>query len=134
MGAYSADLRQRVLEDSDAGLPTKQVAEKYRVSPAWVRRLKQRRRETGEITPRSSRPKSAKKLLADHLELLEQLVRNQADATLEELRSRLPVTVSVPTLSRTLLELKLSFKKKSCMRPSKTGRMSNCGDRPGKPR
>lgn len=113
MGAYSADLRKPVLEDSDAGLPTKQAAEKYQVSSAWVRRLKQRRRETGEITPRSSRPKSAKKLLADHLELLEQLVRNRANATLEKLRSRLPVAVSVPTLSRPLLELKLSFKKKS---------------------
>ena len=55
-------------------------------------------------------------------------------ATLEELRSRLPVAVSVPTLSRTLLELKLSFKKKFCLRPSKTDRMSNCGDRLGRPR
>ena len=73
-------------------------------------------------------------MLADHLELLEQLVRNQADATLEELRSRLPVAVSVPTLSRTLLELKLSFPKKFCLRPSKTGRMSHCGDRLGRPR
>ena len=52
MQAYSMDLRKRVLADSDAGLPTKQVAEKYGVSRTWVRSLKQRRRETGEIAPR----------------------------------------------------------------------------------
>ena len=52
MQAYSMDLRKRVLADSDAGMPTKQVAEKYGVSGAWVRWLKQRRRETGEIAPR----------------------------------------------------------------------------------
>ena len=33
-------------------MPSQDVAEKYAVSRAWVDRLKQRRRETGEITPR----------------------------------------------------------------------------------
>ncbi|MEM8739184.1 MAG: hypothetical protein AAGG38_12010 [Planctomycetota bacterium] len=47
MKAYSMDLRPRVIGDCDAGLPTKQVALKYSVSPAWVRRLKQHRRERG---------------------------------------------------------------------------------------
>ena len=47
MAAYSLDLRTRVLKDSDAGMVSKLVAEKYAVSRAWVDRLKQRRRETG---------------------------------------------------------------------------------------
>ena len=51
--AYSMDLRARVLRDSDAGLPTKDVAEKYTVSVSWVNRVKQRKRETGEIAPRT---------------------------------------------------------------------------------
>ena len=55
MRAYSADLRERVLADCDAGLPTAEVAAKYRVSASWVRRLKQRRRETGETAPRKQR-------------------------------------------------------------------------------
>lgn len=63
-----------------------------------MRRLKQRRRETGETTPRSSRPKSAKKVLAEHSELLRTLVRRQLDTTLEELRAELPVAVSVTTV------------------------------------
>ncbi|MCH7871386.1 MAG: helix-turn-helix domain-containing protein [Planctomycetes bacterium] len=51
MSAQSMDLRLRVLADCDAGLPTKQVAQKYSVSRTWVRWLKQRRRETGSIEP-----------------------------------------------------------------------------------
>ena len=56
MAAYSLDLRTRVLKDSDAGMVSKLVAEKYAVSRAWVDRLKQRRRETGEIARRALRP------------------------------------------------------------------------------
>ena len=49
MAPYSMDLRTRVLRDSDAGLSSKDLAAKYAVSRAWVDRVKQRRRETGEI-------------------------------------------------------------------------------------
>jgi len=52
MKAYSEDLRIRVIYDSDSGMPTKALADKYRVSPAWVRNLKRHRRETGSISPK----------------------------------------------------------------------------------
>ena len=56
MKLYSIDLRTRILEDCDAGVSTRVVATKYRVSDSCVRRLKQRRRETGEIAPRERAP------------------------------------------------------------------------------
>ena len=34
--AYSMDLRERVITDSDAGLSSKELAERYHVSRAWV--------------------------------------------------------------------------------------------------
>ena len=55
MRAYSMDLRERLLLDSDAGMKAADVAAKYRVSGSWVRLLKQRRRETGEVAPRGQR-------------------------------------------------------------------------------
>ena len=55
MRAYSMDLRARALLDSDAGMQAADVAAKYRVSGSWVRRLKQRRRDTGEVAPRVQR-------------------------------------------------------------------------------
>ena len=55
MRAYSMDRRERVLRDSDAGMNAAAVAGKYHVSASWVRRLKHRRRETGEVAPRQQR-------------------------------------------------------------------------------
>lgn len=56
MATYSMDIRTRVLQDSDAGMTAHAVAEKYRVSASWVRRLKQRRRESGEIAAAAPDP------------------------------------------------------------------------------
>ena len=64
MRAYSQDLRERILADYDAGLGTWAMSLKYKVSPAWIRRLVQRRRESGEITPRSPRNKRSAAWLA----------------------------------------------------------------------
>ncbi len=108
--AYSLDLRERVLSACDAGTLTKDVAARFSVSRSWVRRLKQRRRETGEIGPRKGKT-GPKPKLANHLDELQQLVQEQPDATLEELRQRLSVAVSVATICRVLRSLGLTFKK-----------------------
>jgi transposase len=120
MRAYSMDLRERVLADVDAGLGTKAVAEKYRVSRPWVRRLKQRRREEGRIGPRPCR-NPRRPALEAHAARLVELVHETPDATLAELRTKLEVSVSLPTLCRALRSLKLSFKKKSRTPASRTG-------------
>ena len=52
MRAYSVDLRQRVLAACDGGMTTAEAAEAFSVSTAWVRRVKQRYREAGEVAPR----------------------------------------------------------------------------------
>jgi transposase len=105
------DLRQRVLADCDAGLPTSQVANKYTVSPAWVRRLKQRRRDTGEVAPRVQRHgrPSGRPAYAEALRLA---IQQEPDATLAELRARLQLTVSLATLWRAGADLGLTVKKK----------------------
>lgn len=121
MQAYSMDLRKRVLEDSEAGMTAQAVAGKYRVSVAWVRRLKQRYRQSGELGPRPP-INQRKPRLTEHRERLAELVRQQPDATLQELREQLGLAVGISTLWRTLEDLKLSFKKKSCTRPNKTAR------------
>ncbi len=79
MQAYSMDLRKRVLEDSQAGLSAQAVADKYRVSVAWVRRLKQRYRETRELAPRPP-INQRKPRLAAYRDRLAELVRQQPDA------------------------------------------------------
>lgn len=110
MKSYSLDLRQRVLADCDAGLGTKAAAQKYSVSPAWVRRLKQRRREGGSIDRRPPSPGRPVKL-APHERQVRDLVRDDPDATLNELRSRLGVRVSVGALHAFLRRIGLPSKK-----------------------
>ena len=102
------DLRVRVLADSDAGMPTKQVAAKYSVSPAWVRRLKQHRRERGDILPRTGGGSRGFKIDRDRLA---ELVLERPDATLVELRDRLGVAVTPWAVGLALRQLKLSYKK-----------------------
>jgi transposase len=115
MKAYSTDLRQRVLEDCDAGMETRQVAVKYRVSESWIRRLKQRRRETGETTPRSSRNGRSAKWLA-YAERIKELIVQKPDATLRELSAALNHALSGQTLSRALRTLGLVLKKSPARR------------------
>ena len=108
MKAYSIDLRQRVLADCDAGLGTKAVAEKYGVSPAVVRRWKQRRREHGELGPR---PRGGQRPRTVDRAAVAQAVARQPDATLRELRDALGLPVSLQTIWRVLRELRISYKK-----------------------
>ena len=51
MRPYPKLIRLAVLRASDAGLPTMQVAKKFGCSRAWVRRVKQQRRELGKRGP-----------------------------------------------------------------------------------
>ena len=74
MRAYSMDLRERALLDSDAGMKAADVAAKYRVTGSWVRLLKQRRRETGEVAPRVQRH-GRRCMLEPHLHTLADLRR-----------------------------------------------------------
>lgn len=117
--AYSLDLRKRVLADCDAGLKTKPVAEKYGVSRTWVRSLKQRRRETGEIAARV--PRAGRRPKFDRAKLAA-LVAEQPDATLVELRERLGVRVTLGAICVALQKLKLTYKKSRCTPASKRGR------------
>jgi transposase len=110
MRAYSPDLRERVLRDSDAGLLAEVVAEKYHVSPAWVRRLKQRRRETGEVAPRAQRY-GPHPMLAPHLTTLAALIEARPDRTLVELKDALGTPASLPTIWRAVTALGFTVKK-----------------------
>lgn len=124
MEAYSMDLRKRVLAACDAGHKTKEVATLFGVSPSWLRRLKQRRRESGRIEayPRNSGRKPVLNEAAR--ERLKELVRQQPDATLGELRELLGVHLSISTLWEALHKMRLAFKKSPSTRRSRTAPMS----------
>ena len=90
------------------------------MSKAWARRLKQRRRETGETSPRKS---GGPRVIKIDMARLAALVREQPDATARELRERLGVACAESAIYMALARLGLSFKKRRSARPSRTGRM-----------
>lgn len=126
---YSQDLRDRVLAAYDRGMPTKVIAETFAVSPAWARGIKQRRRETGETSPRPMGGATVIKI--DRVRLAE-LVRQQPDATLKELRDRLGITCAESAICMALKKLGFSFKKRRSTRPSRIARTLPSGVRTGK--
>ena len=115
------DLRQRVIAACDQGDGTQVVAKRFGVSKSWVRRLKQHRRERGDIIPRNGGGSRGYKIDRN---LLAKLVSQQPDATLVELRDRLGISVTPWAISKALRELKLTYKKSRSTPPSRTGRMS----------
>lgn len=122
MEAYSLDLRKRVLAACDAGKGTKEVARLFDVSPAWVRRLKQRRRELNTIKPLPKKNGPDPLLTPQHRLRLHEAVQRQPDLTLMELKEKLKLSASVPTICRALRSLGLSFKKSRSSPTSRTAR------------
>ncbi len=118
MGApYAQDLRDRVLAAYDRGMKTKQIADTFQVSPAWARRVKQRRRDHGETTPR---PMGGATVVKIDLNRLAQLVREQPDATLEELARRLDCGCGASAICMALKRMKITFKKRRSTPRSRT--------------
>jgi transposase len=134
MGPYSMDLRERVLAACDDGMGTAEAAETFSVSQSWVRRLKQRRRETGEVGPRRPAHPGPAPVLAPHHDRLRELVRVHPGRTAAEYRDRLGVGVSVLTVWRAIRRLGLTYKKRLSGPPSRTARTSPGSGRRGGPR
>jgi transposase len=98
------------LRACDAGGGTKEVALRFGVSEAWVRRIKQVRRETGAVAPKTTRQRTPKwHAIRDDIE---RIVEAQPDLTLRELKAELGTELSEVTLCRALQRMKLTLKKK----------------------
>ena len=113
MRAYSMDLRERVLADCDAGMRTGAVARKFSVSPAWVRRLKQRRAAGRGVEPLRGRPGPTPALAGGpDADRLAERARAEPDLGAAEFRDRLGLGLHPTTVWRALRRLGLTFKKK----------------------
>lgn len=108
--AISLDLRQRIFEARQSGQKTSEVAKRFCVCPAFVRRLMQRYRETGSLAPKSGR-RGPKARLTDYHDRLRELNAQKPDLTPAEIRDRLGLNVSVITVWRAFIALGLTFKK-----------------------
>jgi transposase len=125
---YSLDLRERAVALLDEGATSLEVADRLCVSDSWVRKMRLRREALGHLIP-GSPPGKARLLSEEQEEQLCLLVFEQPDATLEELvvlmAKRMKVHASISTVSRRLIEMGMSRKKRVSTRPKRTVRRSN---------
>ena len=123
MKTYSTDLRERVVRACDERLGRREeIARLFGVSTAWIRRLLQRRRESGSIAAKPRGGQKPPKFQGKNLDRLKAFVAAQPDATLEELRTRSGVAASIMAVQRALARLGLRRKKSRSGRVSKTDR------------
>ena len=107
------DLRDRVVAACDAELESRaKIAERFDVSTAWIRRLLQRRRELGHYGPLTTRRGRKAIFVGRMRERLEELIEQQPDATLAELRDRTGVNCTLAAICKTLQRLDYRRKKR----------------------
>jgi transposase len=81
MRAYSEDLRQRVVQAVEDGMPRAEVAHLFAVSERTIARYLRRQATTGSLTPARSPGRRRRIAPGDHGQVLAQLV-DTPDATL----------------------------------------------------
>ena len=99
----------------------RELAKRFKVSPNFVRLLLKRHQTEGTVEPKPHTGGFTSKL-ANQLNLIEQLVEHDNDATLQELCDQLDrqvqIRVSPSTVCRTLQQLNLTRKKNSTRQSS----------------
>jgi transposase len=113
MKAYSEDLRKKILEAVDRGMPKSEVARTFGVSRSSVKRYAAARREGMPLAPKKH-PGSKPKLDERARKLLEADVEDRPATTLKDrgrfLKEMTGVSVSESTLSRLLRKMGFSPK------------------------
>jgi transposase len=115
MNAYPIELRRRVLDAVDNNLGTQQkIAHTFSVSAIWIRKLLQRRRETGSIEPLPRTQGRKPAFRGANLQQLNDFVEKNHDATLGEIQEHFSskVRCSLVAIHYTLKRLGWRYKKK----------------------
>jgi transposase len=130
---YSKEFRRDVLTACDAGGGTREVATRFRVAESWIRRIKQQRRETGQVAPKTTR--NRRPTWEAWADWLQAAVAQTPDAYLRELQARLQqergIKVSENLMGTACQALKLTRKKKRSSPPSRTVKTSSSRVRSG---
>ena len=123
--ALSVDLRKRVVDAVDGGASRRGAAERFGVSASSAMRWKKRERETGSVAPKALGGDRRSARIEAHAQWLKGFVKDNHDATLEEiglaLQEETGVTVAVSTLWRFFDRHAITLKKSRRMPLNRNG-------------
>lgn len=123
MATVSMDLRKRILKAYDRGDVTRQqVANRFEVSLAMVKKLLQQRRMTGSIAPRYDRCGRRPIIVDSHRREMRLLLSSKPDLTLEEIREQLGLSCTIQAIHYVLADMGLTYKKRLSEQRNNPGR------------
>jgi transposase len=114
MKPYPVELRSRIVDAVDRGvgsLPT--IAALFSVSITCVANYLELREQTGSLEPRPNPGGRTPAITEERYPEVQQLLQQQPDLTLDQIRERLQLSCSLAAISRTLSKLGLTRKKKA---------------------
>ena len=121
MKRYSMELREQVVAACDRKEGKREeIAKRFNVSTAWIRRLLQRRRETGSIAALPQNPGRKPALNDEQMQRLRGIMEQQPDSTLRQLKEQLGVTLSDGAMIRALGRMNLTLKNSRSRRISES--------------
>jgi transposase len=133
MVALSEDLRRRIIDGwKKKGLSTEELAERFDVGTATVKRLKRAYRETGSIEPKGHGGGNPRRISVEQEPLVEALVQKHPDWTeakyAEVLQKEHGIRASAVTVGRVIRRLGYSVKKNPSLRTSATSPTSSASE------
>jgi len=131
MAQYPAMVRKRIIELYEQDYSTSEIAEVFGVCESGVRRVRQRQRERGTLDPLPRTCGRRPMMTAQVQQQIREHIAAHPDATRQEIRSTLGLSVSLQSISRWFKRLGLPLKKSRCTPRSRTGPMSPSDARPG---
>ena len=129
----SLDLRIRILDACDRHDGTqRQIAERFKVSFAFVKKLLGQRKKLGIIDNLYFRVGRKRLLSEKQQERMRTYIKAHPGATLAEIAAACHLDCTIATVDNTLRRMGLTYKKRHCELPNRTGKMSPPGARIGK--
>lgn len=122
--AIPNEMTKRIFEDYESSKIQEHFTidafiKKWKISRSWFHKKRQQFQQLGHWKTKTGKPGPKKRILQQHVEELKNIVVSQPDATLEEIRERLPVRVSHQTVANELSLLDLVYKKNAPRRRTK---------------
>ena len=129
----SLDLRIRILDACDRHEGTqRQIAERFKVSFAFVKKLLGQRKHLGIIDNLYFRVGRKRLLSEKQQERMRAYIKAHPGATLAGIAAACHLNCTIATVDNTLRRMGLTYKKRHCGLPNRTGKMSPPGAGIGK--
>lgn len=123
MKPTSIDLRKRVVAARiEDGQSMGEIAKRFKIPKGTVQNILERYRDAATVEPKPQRAGRKPAFSEKSLRRLEHDVEQHPDATLEELRDRSGLRVSVVAVHNTLKKLGFTRKKSLYVRPNNAGK------------